>query len=54
MSRINGEKGRANIARRRRTAQRIKDRAARATLTPAPAPAAAAKPARKAAKKSEA
>lgn len=51
MSRINGEKGRANISKRRRTAQRIKDRAARAALAQ---PAATAKPARKAAKKSEA
>jgi len=27
MSRVNGEKARANVARRNRTAQRVKDRA---------------------------
>lgn len=32
MSRINGEKARASIARKRRTAQRAKDRAMRAKL----------------------
>ena len=33
MSRINGEKARAAIARKRRTQQRMKDRAARALMT---------------------
>ncbi len=32
MSRINGEKARAAIAKRRRTAQRLKDRTRRAEL----------------------
>jgi hypothetical protein len=32
MSRINGEKGRAAIAKKRRTAQRVKDRAALAKI----------------------
>jgi hypothetical protein len=32
MSKINGEKARANIARRRRTAQREKDRARQAEI----------------------
>jgi hypothetical protein len=44
MSKINGEKARAAIATRRRSAQRVKDRAARAA---AAAPAPAAKPAAK-------
>jgi hypothetical protein len=35
MSRINGEKSRANIAKRRRTAQRESDRARRAKLAQA-------------------
>lgn len=54
MSRINGERSRADIARRRRTAQRVIDRALRAatsvkTETPAAAPSkpAAKKPAAK-------
>jgi hypothetical protein len=44
MSRVNGEKARANVARRNRTAQRVKDRArlaeikAAAAAAPAPAP----------------
>lgn len=33
MSRINGEKARAAITKKRRTAQRAKDRAARAAAT---------------------
>ncbi len=40
MSRINGEKSRANLQKRRRTQQRMKDRAARAAAmgkTTAPA-----------------
>jgi hypothetical protein len=41
MSRINGEKARAAITRKRRTAQRVKDTAARAAAKGA-APAAAA------------
>lgn len=45
MSRINGEKARAAIARKRRTAQREKDRAARALM--GTAKPAAAKPAAK-------
>ena len=32
MSRVNGEKARANVAERRRTAQRVKDRAALAQI----------------------
>jgi hypothetical protein len=35
MSKINGEKARASIAKKRRTAQREKDRAARAAATQA-------------------
>ena len=46
MSKINGEKARASIAKKRRTNQREKDRAARAALAAAPA-----KPAKAAAKK---
>ncbi len=43
MSRVNGEKARANVARRNRTAQRVKDRARLAEIkaaaaAPAPAP----------------
>ncbi len=40
MSRINGEKARANLERRRRTMQRLKDRAARAGAGKPAAPAA--------------
>ena len=67
MSRINGEKARAAIARKRRTAQREKDRASRVEITsaaamkakPAVKPTAAkapktAKPAEKAVEKAEA
>jgi hypothetical protein len=46
MSRINGEKSRANLQKRKRTLQRMKDRAARAAAmdkTSAPAPKAAPK-----------
>jgi hypothetical protein len=39
MSRINGEKARGNLQRRKRTLQRMKDRAARAALTVKAAPA---------------
>lgn len=48
MSKINGEKSLANISRKRRTAQRVKDRALRASLgLKAAAPAKpAAKPAK--------
>ena len=42
MSRVNGEKARANVARRNRTAQRVKDRARLAEIK---AGASAAKPA---------
>jgi hypothetical protein len=41
MSRVNGEKARANVARRNRTAQRVKDRARLAEIkaaAAAPAP----------------
>jgi len=52
MSRINGEKARAAIARKRRTAQRVKDRIGRQALVAkgkkAPEPS---KPVKKAAKK---
>jgi hypothetical protein len=48
MSRINGDKARSAIQRRRRIAQRMKDRARRAQGGPVAAPA---KPAPKAAKK---
>lgn len=53
MSRINGEKSRAAIARRRRTAQRLKDRARVAELKAGSKPAAKsdAKPETKAAPK---
>jgi len=60
MSRVNGEKARAAIARKRRTAQRLKDRTRRAELAtkgaaaaapaPAPAPEKKAAPARAAKK----
>jgi hypothetical protein len=49
MSRINGEKARAAIARKRRTAQRSKDRVLHAELKQAAA--AKEKPAQEAAKK---
>jgi len=39
MSKINGEKARASIAKKRRTAQRVKDRAARAAAVKAAAEA---------------
>jgi len=48
MSKINGEKARAAIAKKRRTAQRAKDRAAVATIRAGGSnTAAAAKPAKK-------
>ena len=48
MSKINGEKARAAIAKKRRTAQRAKDRAAVAAIRAGePNTAAAAKPAKK-------
>ena len=47
MSRVNGEKARANVARRNRTAQRVKDRARLAEIKAA---GAAAKPAEEEAK----
>jgi hypothetical protein len=56
MSRSNGERSLADISRKRRTAQRVKDRALRASLgvkpaAPAASPAAASvKPAAKPAK----
>jgi hypothetical protein len=50
MSRINGEKARAAITKKRRTAQRAKDRARRAELTAAAGTKTEAAPA-KAAKK---
>jgi hypothetical protein len=37
MSRVNGEKARANVARRNRTAQRVKDRARLAEIKAASA-----------------
>lgn len=54
MSRINGEKARANITKKRRTAQRMKDRVARAASVQAAAPAKPAKKPRKAAASKEA
>jgi hypothetical protein len=55
MSRSNGERSLADITRKRRTAQRVKDRALRASLgikpaAPAETPAAPAKKAAKPAK----
>ncbi|MFA6956522.1 MAG: hypothetical protein WC538_11685 [Thermoanaerobaculia bacterium] len=53
MSRSNGERSLADITRKRRTAQRVKDRALRASLGVKPAAVAetpAAAPAKKAAK----
>ena len=47
MSRVNGEKARANVARRNRTARRVKDRARLAEIKAN----AAAKPAEKKEKK---
>jgi hypothetical protein len=48
MSKINGEKARAAIAKKRRTAQRAKDRTAVAAIrAAAPKTDAAAKPAKK-------
>lgn len=44
MSRINGEKARAAIAHKRRSAQRLKDRALRAQLAGSPASGKAAAP----------
>mgnify|MGYP003575622665 CR=1 FL=1 len=46
MSRVNGEKARANVAKRNRTARREKDRARLAEIKAAK-PEAAAKPAKK-------
>jgi len=43
MSRINGEKARANLQKRRRTMQRLRDRVARAAMTSKPAAPAAKK-----------
>ena len=43
MSRVNGEKARANVARRNRTAQRVKDRARLAEIKAASAAAPAPK-----------
>lgn len=55
MSKINGEKARSAIARKRRTAQRVKDRAALAAIKGAkPAEAAPAAPAPKKAAKAKA
>jgi len=56
MSRINGEKARAGIARKRRTAQREKDREARAVIVGAIAaqPKAEAKPVKAEAKPAKA
>ena len=51
MSRINGEKARAAIERKRRSAQREKDRAKRAALGTAATQAPAAKPTPKVRKK---
>lgn len=52
MSRINGEKARAAIARKRRTAQRVKDRTGRqALLAAGQKTAEPVKPVRKAVKK---
>lgn len=52
MSRINGEKARAAIARKRRTAQRVKDRIGRQALVAAGQKAVElSKPVKKAAKK---
>jgi hypothetical protein len=42
MSRISGDKARSAIERKRRTAQRVKDRARRAASATKPAPAPAA------------
>jgi hypothetical protein len=50
MSRNNGEKGRANIHKKRRTAMRVKTRAARAEAAPAKAAPAKAAPAKAPAK----
>jgi hypothetical protein len=47
MSRINGEKARASIAKRRRTAQRAKDRERLAALKAAAAPKTEKQPAKK-------
>lgn len=47
MSRINGEKARAAIERRRRTAQRLKDRTRLADIAASAAVKQAAKPAAK-------
>jgi hypothetical protein len=54
MSRISGEKARANITKRRRTAQRAKDRAARAAAMARVAEAPKPKAARKAKPKADA
>lgn len=52
MSKINGEKARSAIARKRRTAQRVKDRAALAQIKGGKAEAAAPAPEAPAPKKS--
>jgi hypothetical protein len=52
MSRINGEKSRANLQKRRRTMQRLKDRTDREAVAAAkPAPVAEAAPAKKSSKR---
>jgi hypothetical protein len=50
MSRVNGEKARAHVARRNRTAQRVKDRARLAEIKAASAATAAAPKEEKASK----
>lgn len=50
MSQTNGEKARASVAKRRRTAQRMKDRAAIAAAKAGNAPAAGEKKSAKSAK----
>ena len=47
MSRINGEKSRANLERRRRTMQRVKDRVARGAAANKAAAPAAKKPSKR-------
>jgi hypothetical protein len=53
MSQSNGEKARASVAKRRRTAQRVKDRAAVAAAKAGTAPAAPARKAKSTPAKSE-
>ena len=50
MSRVNGEKARANVARRNRTKRRVSDRARLAEIKQGNAAQATAKPAKEAAK----